>query len=155
MNSRSGTENGTAGDATKADHLDKWCAALRREGYRITSARLQLVVLILTGSDPVTANSLFEQVKVKRLKLGLATIYRTLETLERLELLRRVHDSQGCHSYVPADSQALLAVCQACGQVDVLVDKRLQELLVMLPREKGYQVNEVFLQVMGLCANCR
>jgi len=62
-------------------------------------------MLILGAGTPVTANSLFEQAKAEHLKLGMATIYRTLEMLEELGLMQRLHDGKGCHGYLPDDSR--------------------------------------------------
>lgn len=135
--------------------IETWCAALRSRDYRITETRRQLVMLILRAEIPMTANSLFEQAKMNDLKLGMATIYRTLELLEELGLMQRLHDGKGCHGYMLADRQSLLAICQSCGQIDVWQDVQLQELLTSLPAQRGYQVNEISVQVRGLCANCR
>ena len=135
--------------------IDDWCDALRDHGCRITSTRRQLVSLILRAIHPVTANGLFEEAKSQHLHLGLATIYRTLETLEKLGLLQRVHDNKGCHSYVPAESPSLVAVCQACGHIDVLEDSLFHEALAELPTRLGYQVHEITVQVRGICASCR
>lgn len=136
--------------------LETWCTALRSRDYRITVTRRQLVMLILNNAETsVTANSLFEQAKANGLKLGMATIYRTLEMLEELGLMQRLHDGKGCHGYLPADSQSLLAVCQSCGQIDVWQDAQLRALLTELPAKRGYQVHEISVQVRGLCANCR
>jgi len=49
--------------------------------------------------------------------LGLVSVYRTLEILEQLGLVQRVHQTKGCHAFIRtgAEHQHLL-VCQNCDK---------------------------------------
>ena len=72
-----------------------WLATLQRAGYRLTAPRRALVTL-LAGSDRVlTAQQLLERAQQEYPELGMATVYRTLEVLEELGLVWRVHDKNG------------------------------------------------------------
>lgn len=135
--------------------LDTLCEALRDYGYRVTVTRRLLLRQILSNSPPVTAHGLYEQAQANRLKIGLATIYRTLEKLEVMGLLQRVHDNQGCHSYVMANNQALLAICQSCGQTASLHAPPLQSFLLQWAQQTGYQVQGYSVHIAGLCPECQ
>ena len=52
-------------------------------------------------------------------KLGLVTVYRTLEKLEGIGLIQRVHQVGGCNGYIAAPSgHQHLLICQSCGRAE-------------------------------------
>lgn len=88
--------------------------------------------------------------------LGLVTVYRTLEKLEELHLIQRVHQPQGCQAFIAA-SQAHqhLLLCEGCGQVKFFEGDDLDSLITAIEEKTGYQIREHWLQLFGLCNNCR
>ncbi len=50
--------------------------------------------------------------------MGLVTVYRTVEKLEELGLVQRVHQPSGCQSFIAAAvGHQHLLICQSCGKV--------------------------------------
>ncbi len=50
--------------------------------------------------------------------IGLVSVYRTLEKLEELHLIQRVHQPSGCQAFISAcHGHQHLLLCQNCGQV--------------------------------------
>jgi Fe2+ or Zn2+ uptake regulation protein len=88
--------------------------------------------------------------------LGLASVYRALDLLEELSLVRRVHQEDGCHGYVPASPGHQHAIiCRACGQtVEFPGSEDLEELVARVQQQTGYRVEDHLLQLIGLCPAC-
>ena len=81
---------------------ERWLDILLESGYRVTAPR-RLIVEIM-ASSPRALNPL-EVYAIGRKEypgLGLVTVYRTLEKLEELKLLQRVHHPDGCNMYLRA-----------------------------------------------------
>ena len=88
--------------------------------------------------------------------LGLVSVYRTLEKLEQLGLVQRVHQTRGCQAFVrKGDGHQHLLVCKNCGKVILFEGDQLDPLFKSISRASGFQIESHWLQVFGLCKNCR
>jgi Fe2+ or Zn2+ uptake regulation protein len=89
-------------------------------------------------------------------RLGLVTVYRTLEVLDNLGLVRRVHREDGCHAYAPATAgHRHLVICQRCGRAEEFAGDDLSALLLKVEQATGYVVSDHWLQLFGTCPRCR
>lgn len=135
---------------------ERWLSVLQKNGYRLTTPRLSLVGLLAEGDHVYTAPQLLELAQVRHPELGLATVYRTLETLEALGLVQRVHDAHGCHSYLAKPSQPQpIAVCEQCGSAEAIESALLDSLLTEVRRASNFAVQSHSLQLSGLCRACQ
>lgn len=137
--------------------MDSWMAVLSQAGYRVTMPR-QAVAEALLGADvPLSAHEVLARGQACHERLGLVTVYRTLELYEELGLVCRIHLKEGCHGYVattPGHRHVLL--CQNCGRsVEFAGRDDLDSLVADLERRTGYRVRDHLLQLFGLCPTCR
>jgi Fur family ferric uptake transcriptional regulator len=89
-------------------------------------------------------------------RLGLVTVYRTLEKLEELGLVQRVHLQGGCHCYLrAAQGHEHILICTRCGQVEYFSGDDLSELIDRTARQSGFIIQEHWLQLHGVCAACQ
>lgn len=141
---------------TPQTRAQAWLQHLKNSGYRLTASR-RAVVRALAGSDrALNATEIYDQARQSYPTLGLVSVYRTLETLEELELIQRVHQPDECHAYLAAfNGHQHLVLCQVCGSADFFRGDDLGALFARVERESGYQINEHWLQLFGLCAECR
>ncbi len=137
--------------------LDEWLADLRAGGYRLTEARRVLIELMATSCRPLSAHQLYALAQKTQANVGLATVYRTLEKLEELGLVQRVHDQQGCHSYIANTGfpNPLLLLCEECGRLAPVDDARLTRLIQSIIERSDYQIQHYWLQLNGLCPDCQ
>jgi Fe2+ or Zn2+ uptake regulation protein len=88
--------------------------------------------------------------------LGLVSVYRTLDKLELLGLIQRVHQKEKCQAYIAApDGHEHLLVCRSCGKVCFFDGDDLNILVNGIEEKTGYLVQEHWLQLIGLCAECQ
>ena len=79
--------------------VEAWVIALTQHGYHITVQRLAVIELLVEAQRALTAEQLIELALNQEIRLGRATVYRTLELLEMLHLICRVSDG-GKHSAI-------------------------------------------------------
>jgi Fur family transcriptional regulator, ferric uptake regulator len=133
-----------------------WLNALQTNGYRLTESRRAVVEIVAATSRALTPLEVFDSARAAHPDLGLVTVYRTLEKLEELHLIQRVHQPQGCQAFVAASQgHQHLLLCQSCGQVIFFEGDDLESLLVNISQKTGYTIKEHWLQLFGLCQNCR
>jgi Fe2+ or Zn2+ uptake regulation protein len=135
---------------------ESWLTQLHESGYRITEARRAVVDTVAATDRALTPIEVFDLARRAYPALGLVTVYRTLEKLEELHLIQRVHQPQGCQAFIAA-SQAHqhLLLCQNCGQVKFFEGDNLDTLIATISKKTGYQIQEHWLQLFGLCQNCK
>lgn len=133
-----------------------WLTQLHESGYRITEARRAVVDTMAMTNHALTPMEVFDLARKAYSALGLVTVYRTLEKLEELHLIQRVHQPQGCQAFIAA-SQAHqhLLLCQKCGRIKFFEGDDLDALIAAIAKKTGYQIREHWLQFFGLCQNCK
>lgn len=134
---------------------ETWLTQLHENGYRLTAARRAVVDAVDKSTHALTPIEVFDKARKKYRALGLVTVYRTLEKLEELHLIQRVHQPMGCQAFISAGvGHQHLLLCQNCGQVEFFAGDDLDSLTKNIARKTGYQIKEHWLQLFGLCANC-
>jgi len=133
-----------------------WLEQLHDNGYRVTAARRAVVDVVYGNTHALTPIEVYDQARKRYRALGLVTVYRTLEKLEELHLIQRVHQPIGCQAFISAGlGHQHLLLCKTCGQVEFFEGDDLDALTKSIARKTGYQIQEHWLQLFGLCANCK
>jgi len=135
---------------------ETWLTQLQENGYRLTEARRVVVDVIQKSRQALTPVQVFDRARKKYKELGLVSVYRTLEKLEELRLVQRVHQPQGCQAFITAGmGHQHLLLCQECGEATLFEGDDLDGLIKSIARKTGYQIKEHWLQLFGLCENCK
>jgi len=133
-----------------------WLAQLQENGYRLTEARRAVVETVAATNRALTPIEVFDIAREQNPALGLVTVYRTLEKLEELHLIQRVHQPQGCQAFIAAShAHEHLLLCKNCGRVAFFEGDDLSDLITTISQKTGYQIHEHWLQLFGLCQNCK
>jgi len=133
-----------------------WLDCLQSEGYRLT-APIRVLVGILCQSERILCPlELFDLGRKAYPQLGLVTVYRTLEKLEEVGLIQRVHQANDCHGYLrAAQGHEHVLLCTQCGRVEYFTGDDLGGLLKEITQKSKFQIKEHWLQLHGLCENCQ
>jgi Fe2+ or Zn2+ uptake regulation protein len=133
-----------------------WLTQLQSNGYRLTNARKAVVETVAGTTSALNPLDVYEQAKSACPSLGLVTVYRTLEKLEELNLIQRVHQPGGCNAYLPhANGHQHLIICQQCGKARYFEGDNLEAFFERVAGEHGFTVREHWLQLFGVCADCK
>lgn len=133
-----------------------WLEKLAGSGYRLTDSRRTVVEVMASSRRALSPLEVYDIARARHAGLGLVTVYRTLEKLEELGVIQRVHQPQGCQAFIAAfTGHQHLILCSTCGKVQFFDGDNLEALIQNIGRETGYQVNEHWLQLFGLCEDCQ
>ena len=134
----------------------RWLEALRASGYHLTRTRRLIVEIIATSRRALEPIEIYDLGKKSYPRLGLVTVYRTLEKLEALGLVQRLHQQDGCHTYLrAAHGHEHFLICTSCGRAEPFSGDDLSALTQSVATQSGYHVQEHWLQLYGLCPDCR
>ncbi|HHY10970.1 MAG TPA: transcriptional repressor [Firmicutes bacterium] len=133
---------------------------LEEHSYRLTPQRAAVVnVLIARADDHLSAEEIFLHTKELYPNIGLATVYRNLEILEKLDIVHRFDYGDGQSRYeirLGRDDQHYHhhLICQSCGAIGEFQTDLLEELEKRISEETGFQVKDHCLRFFGICAAC-
>jgi Fur family transcriptional regulator, ferric uptake regulator len=133
--------------------LDELSAA----GYRSGGARRAVVELLGRQSCCLSAQEIFDGLRSARRPVGIASVYRTLETLADLRLVKRVEAGDGVARFEaadPAGDHHHHLVCRDCGKVEAFTDPTLERAIGRVAGGLGYEVDEHEVVLTGACADC-
>ena len=136
--------------------LATWKSALHKGGFRVTKPRLQVMEIITSSPSPLTPQEIFQKSLELQSPPGIASVYRTLEMLEELNLIQQIHRHGGCHGIWPAlDGHKHFLICTDCGNLQVIEgNDEIADYIHRIEAKTGYTVDEHWLQLFGLCENC-
>jgi Fur family ferric uptake transcriptional regulator len=126
------------------------------KGLRLTRQRRAVLEAMAAAPSSLSPVQLYDAARKRCPDLGLTTVYRTLDVLDEIGALRRVHGPAHCERFVPAGAgHAHTVVCSACGRTTEFTDCDMHAVAAAAARQTGYRITEHFLQFGGLCAACR
>ena len=133
---------------------DDWQSELRSRGYRLTPQR-QLVLEAVGTLGHATPEEIAAAVRKTASGVNISTVYRTLELLEELGLVRHTHLGHGAPTYsVATDDDHVHLVCRDCGQIDEVASEVLEDVVRRLSAERGFTVDVGHVAVFGRCRAC-
>jgi Fur family transcriptional regulator, ferric uptake regulator len=130
---------------------------LDRAGYRRGGARRAVVDLLGRQSCCLSAQEIFDGLRKVRRPVGIASVYRALDALVDLRLVKRVDAGDGIARYEPAPSNGEHhhhLVCRDCGKVEAFTDPHLERAIDRVAGGLGYAVDEHEVVLTGACADC-
>ena len=134
---------------------------LKEKGLKVTSQRL--LVLEIMAEHPgehLTAEQIFDLVRVQYPEIGLATIYRTVQVLVDLRLIDKVSFDDGFARYELGEFDGEQkhhhhhAICRQCGQVISFEDDLLEALERAVYDRMGFTVVDHEVKLYGYCKEC-
>jgi len=130
-----------------------WRAALREKGYRLTPQR-ELILAAVDALGHATPDEVLAHVQQTASTVNASTVYRTLEVLEELGLIRHAHLSDRAPTYHSTRGhEHFHLVCRSCRAV-ISVDAAEAEPFVEVLRGKAFTPDLGHLTVFGRCAQC-
>jgi len=133
--------------------LDVVVERLRADGGRMTKKRAQVLEALLTFDRPASAEEIRESAALP--PSDLVTVYRNLETFERLGVLQRVPLESGTQLFelTAPDEHYHHLICRQCHRAERLEICLSQE-LAEKARAHGYSDIAHLMEVYGVCEEC-
>ncbi len=137
------------------DGLDEIAAALRANGGRFSATRRSVLEALFAADGPVSADHIARGLDGRTRRLDLTSVYRTLERLEELGVVRHVHIAHGPGLYALARSGELeYLVCERCHEVTSVDAARLDSTRAEVRDATGYEARFSHFPIVGLCPRC-
>jgi Fur family ferric uptake transcriptional regulator len=133
--------------------VEQAATRLDEAGFRSGRSRRQVIELLGGERCALTALEIDRRLD----SVGRATVYRTLEQLERLHLVQRVEIGDDAAGYERLDPEGHHhhLVCEHCGRLAPFASEALEEAIEAVGRRSDFAVAAHDVVLRGTCAQCR
>ena len=135
--------------------LNEAIDAVRRSGLRLTLARRLVLEALLSAPAPISAEEIADGLGGRITQSDIASVYRNLETLGGLGLVRHFHAGHGPGRYVlesRADREYL--ACETCGRIESVDPESLDVVRDAVRDLSGFEARFSHFPIIGLCPGC-
>lgn len=142
----------------QAHHRDSILSGLLVSGdkpVKYSRQREAVLSAILDCCDHPTADTIYEIVRQKSPQISLGTVYRNLNQLVDLGVLRKIPMPSGSDRFDCKMSPHDHLICRRCGRVIDLEIARMQNLDEDIMSACGFEITDHHLILEGFCAECR
>jgi Fur family transcriptional regulator, ferric uptake regulator len=135
--------------------LEDVAAAIRASGRRLSAARRMILEELFAADAPVSAERIAERLADRGTAFDLTSIYRNLERLEAMGVVRHVHLGHGPGLYsLLGQGEREYLVCERCGKVVSVEPRQLDPTREAVRSRFGYEARFSHFPLMGLCPDC-
>jgi Fur family ferric uptake transcriptional regulator len=127
---------------------------LHQRGLRMTPQR-QLVLDAVRELGHATPEQICGRVQQSAPAVNITTIYRTLDLLERIGVVRHTHLGHGAPTYSEQEHEHVHLVCHQCGSVMEVPTDLMDELSARLAATHGFALDVAHVALSGHCRDCR
>jgi Fur family transcriptional regulator, ferric uptake regulator len=137
--------------------VERFRRYLRDHHQPVTQQRDHVAEIVLTSDDHLSVEQIRRRLAERGTRVGLATIYRTVDLLVRSGLVRGHDFGQGFRRFepVPAQSTHEHLICVRCGSVTEFAHERLERMLPIIADEYGFQPDRHRVEIYGVCRDCQ
>ena len=135
--------------------LDGTLDHLRDHGIRVTAARRLVIEALFAADRPVSAEEIAAGVGGRLPRSDVASVYRNLETLQRLGLVRHMHLGHNAGRYrLAGGADRSYVACERCGACDGMAPEVLDDVRAAVARATGFDARFTHFPIVGLCPRC-
>lgn len=141
--------------ATIVQRLEMLTAACRARGLPVTIQRRAVLEVLLERSDHPTADQIVEAVRERTPPISRRTVYRVLDTLAELGMIRRVHHPGAATRFDAKPERHHHLVCLRCNRIVDWDGPGLERITLPEGKPHGFEICDFSVQLMGTCPECR
>lgn len=129
---------------------------LHRHGLKLTRSRMAVLEVLATTTEHLKVADVHRRARMLDPQVGLASVYRTMDLLERLHLVKHVHVEHRHRHYARiTEHHGHHLVCNGCGLVVEFNDCQLERLTRTLARRTKFRIEGHCVEFFGQCWKCR
>jgi Fur family ferric uptake transcriptional regulator len=138
-----------------APDLDAAVGALRGRGLRVSAARRLVLAALYATDEPLSAERIAAGLEGRLPRSDLASVYRNLEMLEAVGLVRHFHLGHGPGLYAHAGEEREYLMCDSCRSIRAVEPAELDAVRTLIGQRFGLAARFQHFPIVGLCRQCR
>ena len=130
---------------------------LKKRGYRITNPREVICnILETSGHEHFTVDNLHNLATKQDKNIDLATVYRTLELLEDIDIVEHMHQAHGSGIYyLKGETDNNHIICDFCKSIYDLTKETKDMINKLLVKDSNFNLINHHFIYSGVCRSCK
>ncbi len=138
--------------------LERFKDLLKKNALKFTIQREVILETLYNCDEHLTPEALHRliQERYPNLKIGIATVYRTLSLLEESDIVTSLSfGTQGKKYELGAKEHHDHMICTECGEITEFVDEEIEKRQEKIAKAFGFLMQDHSMQIYGLCKKCQ
>jgi len=129
---------------------------LSKANLKLTKARKAIWEAIVSSPEPLTVSQILNDAKKIYPSLGLVTVYRTLDVMEKAGLIKLFQTKNGSLGYVSSTfvAESHHVQCIICKKVVEFECTGMEETIKAIEEKTGFRIEQHNLELFGICPSC-
>lgn len=142
----------------KSNADNPWLTLLKEVGLKVTDSRLEILHIFSVDCHPINAEYIYSKLKNKH--INQVTVYRTLFSLEKARIIKKIDLRKDSAYYELADKSPERhhhhLVCTDCGCTESFEICQIENISKEVLKKSSLfkAVSEHSLELFGLCKSC-
>jgi Fur family peroxide stress response transcriptional regulator len=128
--------------------------ALRSKGYKATPQRIAICRFAINSRDHPTAQQVYDEAKKIHPTVSLATVYKTLQVLKKLDLIQELDLPHGQARFDSYMKPHINLICLQCGNITDLDDTTALEITSKVAAAAKFKPKGQRIDIFGTCRRC-
>lgn len=132
---------------------------IQSKGYKMTKQRRKVLESLINNcNEHMTAEEIYKVIKKDDKDIGFATVYRSLDMLEKSGVIQHLTFGEGCKRYHFSANGFMEKhyhlVCEECGKIIDINQDVIEILKKDILGEKNFIIRDQKVQIYGICQEC-
>lgn len=141
-------------------NIDEYKEILKIKGYKLTNQRKAILNTIIENvHEHLSCEEIFKLVSVDYPEIGIATIYRTIQLFENLNIVVKVNFDDGFSRYEikenTNDHHHHHLICLKCGKILEVELDLLESLENTIESQEDFSITDHNVKFYGYCKSCK
>ncbi len=130
---------------------------LKKNNFRRTPERYKILEEIYHFEGHFTVEELFILINQKNYMISRATLYNTIDLLDKCNLVKKhqFRDKTSLYEKAYLSTNHDHLICEKCGKIFEFCDPRLYEIINDIASQNNFKVKSHELYIKGLCHKCK
>jgi len=143
---------------TKENIINDLKAIIKQKGMKYTEQRAIILQILVNLDDHLNAEEIHSiiQKEYPEQNIGIATIYRTLNFLEEVNLISSISFGSDGKKYEGNQKEHHdHLICTSCGKIVEFLDDDIEKKQEDIASKNGFTITDHSMQIYGLCKDCQ
>lgn len=130
---------------------------LDNNDYRLTKQRRAIIKILEENQERhLSAEQIYKQARNRQIKMGIATIYRTLKLLEDLKLVKKLEaGDKALYELNLSKFNHIHFICLGCGKIIETKRIDLEDCKEFLQENQDFKILDCSIRLFGYCSDCQ
>ena len=143
---------------TKSNIVNELKSIIKQKGMKYTEQRAIILQILVNLDDHLNAEEIHSIIQQEHpdQNIGIATIYRTLNFLEEVNLISSISfGSEGKKYEGNQKEHHDHLICTSCNKIVEFLDNDIEKKQEDIAKSNGFTITDHSMQIYGLCKDCQ